>query len=116
VAVREACQWSVVRRVTKTATVSLLSNRYGVDPWLAGKNVELRFDPEDLGVIDVFSDGRRVGTADPLVIGHHVHPAVPQAQPAPEPADATDLDYLEIATATEAEARGAGPSTTRSCA
>lgn len=106
--VREAFRWSVVRRVTKTATVALLSNRYGVDPSLVGKNVELRFDPEDLGVIDVFTDGHRVGSADPFVIGRHVHPAVPQAQPAPDPAEATGIDYLKMITAAEAEAQGAG--------
>jgi len=41
-----------MRRVTKTATVSLYANRYEVDPGLVGRNVELRFDPEDLSVID----------------------------------------------------------------
>jgi hypothetical protein len=40
----EAFRWSVTRRVTKTATVSLLSNRYQVGPELVGKAVELRFD------------------------------------------------------------------------
>jgi len=41
----EAFRWSMVRRVTKTATISLLANRYGVDPSLVGRSIELRFDP-----------------------------------------------------------------------
>lgn len=108
--VSDAFKWSVVRRVTKTATVSLLSNRYGVDPSLVGKNVELRFDPEDMGSIDVFCDGRAVGVAVPFVIGHHVHPSVPQApRAATEPVEATGIDYLKVVAAQEAEAQGAEP-------
>lgn len=107
--VREAFRWSVVRRVTKTATVSLLSNRYGVDPSLVGKNVELRFDPEDLSAIDVYADGQPVGAAVPFVIGRHVHPAVPQAQPTtPEPTESSGIDYLKMVAAQEAEAQGGG--------
>lgn len=105
--VHEAFRWSVVRRVTKTASVSLLSNRYGVDPSLVGKFVELRFDPEDLGAIDVYCDGHPVGTAVPFVIGRHVHPSVPQA-PRPAPVEATGIDYLKIVAAQEAEAQGSG--------
>jgi putative transposase len=105
--VNEAFRWSVVRRVTKVASVSLLANRYGVDPSLVGKNVELRFDPEDLGAIDVYADGRPAGAAVPFVIGRHVHPSVPQA-PRPAPVVATGIEYLKIVTAQEAEAQASG--------
>ncbi len=73
--VREAFRWSITRRVTKTATVSLFANRYGVNPSLLGRTVELRFDPEGLSAIDVFCDGVAVGRATPFVIGRHVHPS-----------------------------------------
>jgi putative transposase len=43
---REAFRWSVLRRVTTTASVSLAGNRYSVDPSLIGRRVELRFDPD----------------------------------------------------------------------
>ena len=79
----EAFRWSVTRRVTKTATVSLLANRYGVGPELVGRTVELRFDPEDLAKIEVYDNGVPAGVAVPFVIGRHVHPAVPQAAPDP---------------------------------
>ena len=41
----EAFRWSEWRTVTKTATVSMHGNRYQVDPALAGRRVELVFDP-----------------------------------------------------------------------
>lgn len=56
---REAFLWAAVRRVTRTATVSLEANTYSVDPSLVGRRVELRYDPADLTVIEVFHQGRR---------------------------------------------------------
>ena len=96
---REAFRWSVVRRVTRTASVSLAGNHYSVDPSLIGRRIELRFDPEDLTRLDVFWDGRPVGQAIPFIIGRHVHRQVPQALPtAPPPA--TGVDYLGLVQAT----------------
>jgi putative transposase len=103
----EAFRWSLTRRVTKTATVSLFANRYGVDPALIGRTVELRFDPEDLTTIDVYEHGIPAGTATPFVIGRHTHPAVPQA--APPPADPEPgIDYLGLIHAAQSEALGEG--------
>lgn len=103
--VAEAFRWSAVRRVTKTATVSLFANRYSVDPSLVGQNVELRFDPEDLGSVGVYADGVDVGTAAPFAIGRHVHPAVPQAEPSKQ-AESTGIDYLRLVVTAEEEAQG----------
>ncbi|MGH9215602.1 MAG: DDE-type integrase/transposase/recombinase [Acidimicrobiales bacterium] len=101
----EAFRWSAQRKVTRTATVSLDGNHYCVDPALVGRRIELRFDPENLAVIEVFAEGRPAGVATPLVIGRHTHKAVPQAaRPAPE---ATGVDYLGlVAAAHEAETVG----------
>lgn len=102
----EAFRWSVTRAVTKTATISLQGNRYQVDPSLIGYRVELRYDPEDLAKLDVYLEGDQVGVATPLVIGRHVHPAVPQAQP---PAVVpTGVDYLGLVLAAQEEVLG-GP-------
>src|SRR5262245_44956833 len=82
----EAFRWSVTRKVTRTATVRLEGNSYAVDPALAGRRVELRYDPEDLTRLDVFLDGRPAGQAVPFVTRRHVHRAVPQAaRPGPAP-------------------------------
>ena len=101
-----AFRWSVTRKVTRTATVSLEGNAYGVDPALVGRRVELRYDPEDLSAIDVVLDGRPAGVATPFVIGRHTHRAVPQAaRPAP---GATGVDYLGMVAAAHEEAAGTG--------
>jgi putative transposase len=102
----EAFRWSVTRKVTRTATVPLEGNSYAVDPALAGRRVELRYDPEDLTRIDVLLDGVRAGAATPFVTRRHVHRAVPQAaRPAPAP---TGIDYLGLVAAAHDEAAGTG--------
>jgi putative transposase len=104
--IREAFRWSVTRRVTRVATVPLEGNSYSVDPALVGRRVELRYDPENLAVIEVFLDGRPAGAAVPFVIGRHVHRAV---APAPPPAaEATGIDYLGMVAAAHDEQAGAG--------
>jgi len=103
---REAFRWSVTRKVTRTATVPLEGNAYAVDAGLVGRRVELRYDPEDLSVIDVYFEGRPAGVATPFVTRRHVHRAVPQAErPAAPP---TGIDYLGLVEAAHEEAAGTG--------
>jgi putative transposase len=92
---REAFRWSVMRRVTSTASVSLAGNRYSVDEALIGRRVELRFDPEDLTRLEVYWEGHPAGQAIPFILGRHVHRQVPQAQPASPPAP-SGVDYLGL--------------------
>ena len=87
--------WSERRTVRKTATVSLHGNTYQVDPSLAGRKVELVFDPFDLTSIEVRWQGRPAGQAIPHVIGRHAHPKARPEQPVP-PAPATGIDYLGL--------------------
>lgn len=92
---REAFLWSERRRASKTALVSLHGNSYQVDAWLAGKYVELVFDPFDLERIEVRLAGKPAGTAVPFTVGRHRHPKTRtpdggrRAEPAP-----TGIDYL----------------------
>src|SRR6266508_3909746 len=93
---REAFCWAERRTASKTATVSLHGNRYQVDPALAGRHVELVFDPFDLTRIQVRHAGRPMGHAVPEQIGRHTHPAArpdPVDQPPPAP---TGIDYLAL--------------------
>jgi len=92
---REAFRWSVMRRVTSTASVSLTGNRYSVDEALIGRRVELRFDPEDLTRLEVYWEGHPAGQAIPFILGRHVHRQVPQAQ-SPTPPPSTGVDYLGL--------------------
>ncbi len=100
----QAFRWSVVRKVTRTATVSLEGNTYAVDPALVARRVELRYAPEDLSVIDVFFEGHRAGVATPFVIGRHTHRAVPQSKPPAAPA--SGVDYLGLVAAAHEEQAG----------
>jgi len=91
---REAFLWSQERTVTKTATVSLHSNQYEVDPALVGRKVELVFDPFDLARIEVRYQHRPMGVAVPLVIGRHTHPQAKRELPPPP--TSTGIDYLKL--------------------
>jgi putative transposase len=91
----EAFLWSEHRTVRKTATVSLHGNTYQVDPSLAGRKVELVFDPFDLASIQVRWQGNPAGQAIPHVIGRHSHPKARPEQPAPPPAP-TGIDYIGL--------------------
>jgi putative transposase len=92
-ALSEAFRWSEARSVSRTGTVSMHGNTYEVDPGLAGRRVELVFDPFELAEIEVRADGRHAGLAVPLNIKRHVHP---RAQPPAGPAPPTGIDYLGL--------------------
>ena len=103
---REAFRWSVTRRVTRTATVPLEGNSYGVDPSLVGRRVELRYDPEDLSRIEVYLNGTKAGVATPFVTRRHTHRAVPQA--ARPKAVPTGIDYLDMVASAHEGSAGTG--------
>jgi putative transposase len=107
--VAEAFRWSEWRTASKTAVVSLHGNRYQVDPALAGRRVELVFDPFSMTTLDVRCDGKAAGTASPWQITRHSHPkARPEdAGPADAPR-ATGIDYLNLI-ATSHDQAVAGP-------
>jgi putative transposase len=105
VLLREAFRWSAIRLVRKTATVALEGNVYSVDPFLAGRKVELVFDPFDLTDITVYWAGRKVGRAVPQVIGRHAHPKAPPDED-PAPAALTGIDYLQLIASTDQAALG----------
>jgi putative transposase len=88
-----AFRWSERRTVSKTGTVSMHGNTYEIDPELAGRQVDLVFDPLELADVAVQIDGRHVGMAVPLQIKRHVHP---RAQPQREPGAPTGIDYLSL--------------------
>ncbi|MER7817396.1 DDE-type integrase/transposase/recombinase [Streptomyces sp. NPDC096153] len=95
-ALREAFRWSELRKVAKTATVSLQSNTYNVDASLVGRQVELVFDPFDLTDIDVRFGGRSFGKAIPHLITRHAHPKARPETPAAAPPAPTGIDYLRL--------------------
>jgi putative transposase len=68
-------------------------NTYEVDPELAGRQVDLVFDPLELADVAVQIDGRHIGLAIALQIKRHVHP---RAQPPVTRAEPTGIDYLDL--------------------
>jgi len=98
---REAFLWSERRTVSKTGTFGMHRNDYEVDAELAGRRVELVFDPLDLSEIEVrLSDGRSAGRAVPLAIRAHVHPRA-RAE-APDRSPPAGIDYLGLVRARRA--------------
>jgi putative transposase len=91
---REAFLWSETRTVTKTATVSLWSNVYEVNPSLVGRRVELVFDPFDLEHVDVHHNGRVIGAALAHIVRTHVHPMI--KEPEQQMVQPTGIDYLQF--------------------
>ena len=79
--IAEAFRWSATRTVSKSATVSLHSNTYQVDPLLAGARVELIYDPFDLTapLTVTTAEGMPAGQAALLEITRHVHPKAANA-------------------------------------
>jgi putative transposase len=88
-----AFRWSERRTVSKTGTVGMHGNTYEIDADLAGRQVDLVFDPLDLADVAVQIDGRHVGLAVALRIKRHVHP---RAQPPTPPGEPTGIDYLGL--------------------
>lgn len=99
---REAFWWSAARTADRaTAVIKFFGGRYRTDPALAGRRVEILYDPFDLAVLHIRYRGRDYGTAAPLVIGAHVHPKArkhePPAPPPPDPAGPAYLNLLRTA-------------------
>jgi hypothetical protein len=66
---REAFLWEETRRVDKSGCVKLRGNEYDVGAGLAGTRVDMRYDPFELSMVDVWHDGKFIRKAAPLVIG-----------------------------------------------
>ncbi len=94
-ALREAFLWSERRKADKTALVKMHGNTYQVDAWLAGRTVELLFDPFDLDRAEVRLGGKPAGTAVPFTVRRHRHPKTRSGdgQPRTEPGP-TGISYL----------------------
>ena len=94
------------RKVSTTAIVQLFANKYYVDPVLADKWVIVRYDPNDLACIHIWSTGhdRKLlcrATAKPLLAARREKPAPPRdIQPSSVAAqrrlDAIEARYQEL--------------------
>lgn len=87
------------RKVDKTGCVSLLGTVYEVETHLSGETVELRFDPYELSIIQVFKDGVRLKDARMLEKAPFKRAKEKQQEKVAEPETApkTGLNYVELA-------------------
>ena len=80
-ALRQAFLWKETRSADKAGVLSLMGCRYQVSAKLAGRKLQLRFDPEDLTQLEVWHDGRFAERAGPLQIHTHRRAKDPGAEP-----------------------------------
>ncbi len=100
VLLRQAFLWREKRTVTRTATLSLQGNRYGVDPLLAGQQVDLRFDPFDLAEVEIWRDNHFVAQAQVQKLERARHLALDRI---PSPSQETKPEHLDFLAALRAE-------------
>ena len=95
-ALTSAFLWRAKRKVRKDGTLALQGNRYQVDAYLAGRTLELRFDPFDLATIDLYLDEQHLGQAIVVSQGRVKHLAVQGlvTEAPPPPPSGSSLDYL----------------------
>jgi putative transposase len=91
---RQAFLWREKRKVTRTATLSLQGNRYGVDPHLAGRLVELRFDPFDLAEVEVWENGYFLGNGQVQKLERDRHLSLDRIPPPRVEAQQLHVDFL----------------------
>ncbi|MDO8691246.1 MAG: DDE-type integrase/transposase/recombinase [Dehalococcoidia bacterium] len=97
---RQALLWREKRTITRTATVSLQGNRYGVDPFLAGRQVELRFDPFDLAEVELWQSGHFLGHAQVQKLERARHLSLDRI---PAPAEEAPREHVDFLAALRAE-------------
>lgn len=68
---REAFLWEKTPKVDKTGCISLNGLRYDVGVEYIRKRLLVRYDPFDLSVVEVWSDGERKKLVSPLDIGEY---------------------------------------------
>jgi putative transposase len=96
------------RTVSTTGIVQLFSNRYFADPQLATQRVIVRYNPEDLACVQIWSRGRDhkllcEATANPLLVRRRENPPPPPDTQPKQPSaaaqrrlDAIDARYRAV--------------------
>jgi len=94
----QAFRWRETRKVRKDGRIELQGNSYQVDPAFIGRSLELRFDPFDLSSLELWFEGRCLGTAKVSVQNRQRHIQVEKlATQPPTPSKPTaSTDYLAL--------------------
>ncbi len=89
----EAFLFRAQRTTDKTGVLKLHGQRYQVGPELARKKVEVRYDPEDMGLIEVWHGDAFQERVRPLEVTPHRRPKATTPEVPPDP-DGPAVDYL----------------------
>jgi len=74
---KEIFLWEEERTVRKTAIIELEGNHYDVDSSLRGKKIQIRYNPFDLSMIQVWKDNERFEDAKPAELRNQSHSKLP---------------------------------------
>lgn len=93
---RKAFLWRETRKVRRDGRIDLQGNAYQVPTHLAGRKIELRFDPFDLTNLEIWLDGNNLGKAAITQQGRQKHIAVENLllEPPHSAKPKSSLDYL----------------------
>jgi putative transposase len=91
--IRMAFLWRELRTADKTGVIRLFNKKYKVAPGLARKKLQVRYDPERLEQIEIYTNGKFVQRAKPLSITPHRAPKHRLPETAPT-IPSTKTDYL----------------------
>jgi len=84
--------WEEERKVDKSSCIRLYGNAYEVDPALGSKKVTLRFDPFDLGVVQVWLGDKRFADATVLDLTRKALEKAPKQ----ECTATSDIDFFAL--------------------
>ncbi len=90
---RRAFLWSETRKSDKTGVFSLHGCRYQTGPELANRKVDVRYDPEHLEEVEVWSEGRFAERVRPFQVQRHRRAKTTESPPAVASAKPT-ADWL----------------------
>ncbi|MFD2615932.1 DDE-type integrase/transposase/recombinase [Terrilactibacillus laevilacticus] len=74
---KEVFLWEEDRTVRKTAIIEVEGNRYDVDSSLRGKRIQIRYNPFDLSIIQIWKDDERYEDAKPAELRNQRHSRLP---------------------------------------
>jgi hypothetical protein len=75
---RDAFLWEESRKVDKTGCIKLAGIVFDAGVALIRKRVDVRYDPFDISVIEVWHDGKFQRKAEKLCIPEHIHKPTPR--------------------------------------
>ena len=94
-ALRNAFLFRASRRVSKTGTFDFLGNRYTAPGFLVGQTIQVRYDPFDLSMLEIWLNEQRLDNAQPARLQTTVQPGL-TPDPTPPPRPTTGTDYLAM--------------------